>query len=274
MTRKSDMPEYRSWSQMKHRCNNPNFVKWKDYGGRGIKYSRSWEKFDNFLRDMGPKPQGTYLDRLDYDGDYRKENCRWATRTQQQHNRRDNRMLTYRGETLPLGAMARKYGIPKSTLRNRVIDFGWDVPRAIEMAPYGNRRGIGEAGPSVARYYVFRLSGLTAYDIRRMKSENPLDPESFLERIGVPLRKNGAGVELDYLEVHGSMEEAERARDEIDPTASERRRELERQAYRRIADMAEELSDRIDDMDRRLREIPDLTLEEAAERLRAKGETK
>jgi hypothetical protein len=83
----SDNPAYRSWTSMKMRCNWKGWSKHKFWGGRGIKYDPRWEKFENFLVDMGERPEGTSLDRIDNDKDYSKENCRWATAVEQNRNR-------------------------------------------------------------------------------------------------------------------------------------------------------------------------------------------
>lgn len=82
-------PEYYSWMAMKNRCNNPKSVDFKWYGARGIKVCLRWRQFENFLADMGRRPDGMTLDRYpDLDGDYEPANCRWATRQQQSQNRR------------------------------------------------------------------------------------------------------------------------------------------------------------------------------------------
>lgn len=83
--------EYHSWNSMKNRCNNKNLKEYKNYGGRGIKYDSSWELFENFYKDMGERPKGTTLDRIDVDKDYCKENCRWATKEEQQRNQRTHK---------------------------------------------------------------------------------------------------------------------------------------------------------------------------------------
>lgn len=86
-------PEYRSWHMMKQRCQNPKCPSYDYYGGRGIRVCDRWQEFENFYEDMGVRPIGTSLDRIDSNGDYCLANCRWATQQEQALNhrmRRDN----------------------------------------------------------------------------------------------------------------------------------------------------------------------------------------
>lgn len=119
----SDTPIHRIWSTMKSRCNNPNHEHYKHYGGRGIKVCDRWLDFNNFYADMGDPPfEGATLDRINNDGDYCPENCRWATRKEQATNKRDRSdavYLTHDGKTQTQAAWAKELGISPATIQSR-----------------------------------------------------------------------------------------------------------------------------------------------------------
>jgi len=104
-------PEYRSWAKLKERCLNPNCKDWPNYGGRGIKVCDRWlESFEAFYSDMGARPDGHSIDRIDCDGDYEPGNCRWATGKQQMQNVRHNVLVQFNGETIALREACRRLG--------------------------------------------------------------------------------------------------------------------------------------------------------------------
>lgn len=134
----SGSPTYSSWSNMINRCQNPHSPDYHRYGGRGIQVCTRWGDFALFLADMGHKPAGTTIDRIDPNGHYEPSNCRWATRKQQGRNRRNNRMLTHDGETLCLSEWAERLGVVANAVRWRLI-AGWSVSEAVAI-PSGGRR--------------------------------------------------------------------------------------------------------------------------------------
>lgn len=116
---------YRIWKAMRNRCNNPNAHRFHRYGGRGVRVDPRWDSFSAFLADMGEAPEGKSLDRWpDRDGDYRVDNCRWATPQEQGRNTSQNRMVTHDGETLGLSVWAERLGVTTSTLWKRLHRHG------------------------------------------------------------------------------------------------------------------------------------------------------
>lgn len=104
---------YTSWAAMKTRCDNPNRSNWPKYGGAGLSYQLSWEKFENFIADMGERPKNTSLDRIDNTKGYSKENCRWADAKVQATNRRNTVYVTnpHTGKTYTIAELAVILGI-------------------------------------------------------------------------------------------------------------------------------------------------------------------
>lgn len=121
---------YRSWTSMRTRCYNTKAVQYKYYGGKGIKICDRWTLFENFLDDMGLRPDGTSLDRIDNTKDYEPGNCRWSSRKEQSRNRSMNIPVTFRGETKIVSEWAAVVGIAAKTLRWR-LKRGWPVERVL-----------------------------------------------------------------------------------------------------------------------------------------------
>lgn len=118
-------PEYQSWINMRQRVSNPNHARYDAYGGRGIKVCERWNSFSAFLADMGPRPTPRHsIDRIDNDGDYCPNNCRWATAFTQNNNRRGLRLITVNGNTKTAREWEDYYGWKHSTISGR-IRLGW-----------------------------------------------------------------------------------------------------------------------------------------------------
>jgi len=126
----SNSRTYRIWANMMSRCTNPNFDSYPYYGGRGIAVTEPWKKFANFLSDMGKAPEGMSLDRIESNGNYSKENCRWATKTQQANNMRSNVRVQYLGESLTVQELCRAYNLSAKLMYSRLAR-GWDIERAV-----------------------------------------------------------------------------------------------------------------------------------------------
>ena len=138
---KSLTREYTIWKAMNQRCYNPKNDRYAHYGQRGIMVCRDWRNsFEAFFADMGPCPPHYSIDRLDNDGNYEKENCRWSSASEQVLNQRRNRLVTFGGEVLPLTAMARKYGFSKHVLLSR-LNAGWTETAAL-TTPVGGRNHV------------------------------------------------------------------------------------------------------------------------------------
>lgn len=115
---------YETWCKMISRCTSPSAVQYKHYGKRGISVCPRWEKFENFLADMGTRPAGTTLDRINNDGNYEPSNCRWATQSEQTNNTR--RSVRYEGKSLR--QLSEETGIKYPTLTYRMRKFGTPFP--------------------------------------------------------------------------------------------------------------------------------------------------
>lgn len=118
-------PLFQTWCEMRYRCENPEKWQYKYYGGRGIAVCERWSKFENFVSDMGNRPEGTTLDRIDSNGNYSPENCRWATKKQQANNSRNNRRITVRGESMTVAEASDRYGVKAQTIYARLDVYGW-----------------------------------------------------------------------------------------------------------------------------------------------------
>ena len=127
----SKTPLYRTWQEMKRRCQNTKRLRYRDYGARGITVCDNWlTYFENFKRDMGEKPTPSHsLERINNSLGYSPSNCKWACPEEQASNTRANKMITYLGETYPLFIWEKKFQVKRNLFKNRLLK-GWSVDRA------------------------------------------------------------------------------------------------------------------------------------------------
>lgn len=127
-------PEYYAWHGMIRRCTQPNHKSYKNYGGRGISVCSRWaSSFERFLEDMGPRPSAKHsIDRIDNDGNYEPENCRWADAKTQARNSRKVRRVTVSSEEMTLKEACKRAGLKYGTVASR-MSRGQTVEEALEL---------------------------------------------------------------------------------------------------------------------------------------------
>lgn len=122
---------YMVWSAMRQRTTNPASKDWPLYGGRGIKVCERWlNSFESFVEDMGPRPRGGMIDRIDNDGPYSPDNCRWAQPQAQMRNRRSTRLIEHDGQRRSLAEWSEVTGLSEKTIKSR-LRIGWSIERTL-----------------------------------------------------------------------------------------------------------------------------------------------
>jgi len=136
---------YRVWANMIDRCTDHNSPAYKDYGGRGIAICKRWLKFENFLKDMGESPTDKHqIDRIDNNFGYYKENCRWATREEQNKNKRNNRNYLFNNKNQCVSTWAKEYNIPYRILYRRLCIDKWPIEKALIIPVRKNKKNMKE----------------------------------------------------------------------------------------------------------------------------------
>lgn len=127
----SNSPTWKVWVKMRERCLDSRCAEFPHYGGRGILVCERWVKFENFLADMGEKPEGLSIDRIQNNGNYEPGNCQWATDLDQMRNTRRNKFFTYNGQTKCMSAWEEELHFPRALLWARIQKLGWSIEKAL-----------------------------------------------------------------------------------------------------------------------------------------------
>ena len=136
---------YHVWTQMIQRCENKNNKSFKNYGGRGISVCERWKSFDSFYGDNAAQyNEGLTIDRINNNGDYSRENCRWISNKENCRNRHGVVIVDFKGQFLPLNELAEKHGIKISTAYQRYVRKDWSIEQTLglEAAPKLVRKAI------------------------------------------------------------------------------------------------------------------------------------
>lgn len=186
MPKRFDDPQekktYQSWADMRNRCNNENHARYHQYGGRGIKVCERWNSFDTFKEDMGLKPDGLTLDRIDNNGNYEPNNCEWATYRRQNKHKTTTTYYECDGESHTIEEWADIVGIPRSTLSERIHRYKWDIEKAL-TAPLQHKENIPDDPEK--RKFMPKLDQKTADEIRKLHAEEGLSLREIGRRYGI-----------------------------------------------------------------------------------------
>lgn len=156
---------YATWQSMRRRCNDPRVTSYPQYGGRGITVCERWNKFENFLADMGHKPGPEYsLERIDNDGPYSKENCKWATDIEQAQNKKNNIKVTFGGATRSLSYWCDMFKMSHATASSRIKVEGMSPQEALTTPLKHKRVKVGE-----------RFGNLVVFEIGELKKWNTVN---------------------------------------------------------------------------------------------------
>ena len=129
---KTKHPLYQTWRSMKCRCSSPSNSDYKHYGAKGISVCDEWNNsFYDFVKDMGDRPDGYTLDRIDPLGNYEKSNCRWASSKKQADNKANTIMIPYAGVVRTLTEWSRLFDMHRQTIYDRIFRLNWSVEDAL-----------------------------------------------------------------------------------------------------------------------------------------------
>ncbi len=130
----SNTPEWEVWKTMKQRCHNPKSKRYPEWGGRGIVVCEQWRKsFEVFISDIGNRPSSQHqIERINNNGNYEPGNVKWATRSEQARNKRNNRLFDANGMSMTIPAWSEMFGVKQGVIANRLYRLGWSVEDAVK----------------------------------------------------------------------------------------------------------------------------------------------
>lgn len=175
-------PEYYTWHGMIARCHTPQSSSYNRYGARGIKVCERWRNFEMFHLDMGNRPGSEYsIDRIDPNGDYSPENCRWATSKEQARNTRSNMNLSHNGKTQCVSAWAEEIGLKPATLLER-INRGWSVEESLTTPVWRPGTVRRSCNVSPKNHLQFTIDGRKR-SLSEWSRENGISPKAVWQRL-------------------------------------------------------------------------------------------
>lgn len=187
--------EYNSWYSMHQRCLNPEKDNYASYGGAGISICERWiNSFDNFIDDMGFRPKGTTLDRIDSAGNYEPSNCKWSTYSEQTINTNRTFWVDDNGKKICLNYFAKKYGIPSTTIKYR-IEKGESIEQAKRKPDANLVYNVEYKGVVYGLRSICREFGLPKTTLARKRSQGMTIKQAL---VYVFCRKNINVVESDF----------------------------------------------------------------------------
>lgn len=134
---------FTSWRSMKERCYYKKHKSYKEYGGAGITVCNRWlNSFENFLEDMGERPEGTTLDRINGAENYTPENCRWATHKEQQRNLKSNKIINFKNQQKCLKEWCEDLKLNYDAVLNRIDKLKWDIEKALTVPIYSGEKVV------------------------------------------------------------------------------------------------------------------------------------
>jgi len=152
---------YRAWESLLRRCNNPKDVGYKNYGGRGIRVCERWYNFKNFLNDMGKVPKGLTIERIDNNGNYAPDNCRWATHAEQNQNSRNTKLNSLKVQTIK-----KVLAVPSSTIKDIAKIFHVSRSTIYDIKSGKTWVNIPEPSPDKIQDLIERLEKITEVKIK------------------------------------------------------------------------------------------------------------